>query len=178
MSHAPSDAPKQFRSAGELRLDGSGFALSSTMQPRVVEQLPSSAVARIHHGGDETHITLKPQPIRGVNFHINLRFRDDRLRLIELMACNEAVPEVMASGGAWTRENELARKRFHDAWAASALGCPLAIKPWVDPDLPEPVMPAFPGPEHPNYAAFKWGEIGSYIDEKACAALLIVSYEK
>ena len=172
------EMPEEFRTAGVMRLDSSDFALSSRMLPRDVEQLPGGAVKRIHHGGDETHITLTPQAIRGVNFHVNLRFCDGRLRLIELMACNESVPEVMAAGAAWTQENEMARKRFHEAWAENNLGCPLAIKPWIDPDLPEPVMPAFPGPDHPHYAAFEWGEIGSYFDGKGCAALLIVSYEQ
>lgn len=176
MSHGKLDTADGFRKAGVLALDAGEFALSSEMQPSDVERLPDGSVARIHHGGDETHITLKPQAIGGIDFHINLRFRNDRLRLIELMARNEAVKEIMASGGAWTQDNELTRKRFHESWAASALGCPLAIKPWVDPDLPEPVMPAFPGPEHPLYAAFDWGEIGSYYDGKGCAALLIVAY--
>lgn len=159
-----------------MRLDAAVFAFTASMMPRDVERLPTGSVKRMHHGGDETHITLNPHVIRGVCFHINLRFRNDRLNLIELIAANEDVPDVQAAGGAWTRENELARKRFHESWAARALAAPLAIKPWVDPDLPGPVMPANPGPEHPRHAAFAWGEVGSYLDEKGCAALLIVSY--
>lgn len=167
---------RAFQEGGSLTLEDFPFVLSRDMMPRDVERLPPGAVKRLHSGGTETRITLNPQRVLGVTTHLELHFEGDRLARIQMMAINECVPEVMAAGGVWSRENELARKRFHERWAAEALGCPLAVKPWVDPDLPGPVMPACPGPEHPRYAEFPWGEIISSLDEKACEADLIVKY--
>jgi hypothetical protein len=70
----------------------------------------------------------------------------------------------------------MARKAWAEEWAARVFGKELTIKPIVMEELPEPVYPAMPGPEHPRHAVFEWGEVSSYFDSKAGFAGLWVRY--
>ena len=83
----------------------------------------------------------------------------------------------MRESADWEAALEANKQAWAEEWAGQVFGKALTIKPIVMPELPEPVYPAKPGPEHPRHAVFEWGEVSSYFDSKGGFAGLWVKYD-
>ncbi len=130
----------------------------------------------VHSGPGGERLTIPSVQIGGVWFHCVLRLDDGRVSSAELLAGESQLPSRE-----WSRENELARKRIHESWAAKVLGRELVVRPVEleaeNPgDPPMRITPAFTGPETPMHAECAWGEVLSVLDEKACQASLIIRW--
>lgn len=142
--------------AGYLVFDETGESVGPATTAAAAQALRIFARARLHLGGGKARLSIDRCLIGGRPFNITLHFDGPRLARIDLFALQAADGK---SWNDWTRENEMARKAAHEAWAEAAFGRPLTIKPHL---MPEPVFPFDPGPDHPRHAVFDWGEVTSY----------------
>jgi hypothetical protein len=165
------------RTRGELAFNNTGEVVGSDTTLDQLSAMKIAQHAERHFGGGRVMCRMREQTVVGAQFHLTIHFEGQRINFIELMATNANEP---ASGAwdAWTRENELARKAWHEAWAERTFGRPLQIMPIVLETHPEPIMPFDPGLDYPRYLEFPWGEVRSYMDEKAGAAGMMIRYKR
>jgi hypothetical protein len=165
--------PPPLPSRGELFFDESGETLGPSTTVNSFEATALRKLSSLHLSPDRATCKLAERRIFGDSFNVSLTFVGQRLQTIDLFPNR---PGDAQGWSGWTKEKEMARKAWAEEWAARVFGKPLTIKPFVLEELPEPVFPATPGPEHPRHAVFDWGEVCSYFDDKAGFAGLWIRY--
>ena len=165
--------PPPLPTRGDLYFEETGESVGPETTPGSFETTKLRKLGSLHLSPDLSTCKLAERRIFGESFNVTLTFRGQHLSNVDLFPNR---PGDAKGWAGWTREIEMARKAWAEQWAARVFGKKLTIKPIVLDELPEPVYPATPGPEHPRHAVFEWGEVSSYFDDKAGFAGLWIRY--
>lgn len=167
------ETPSSLSASGALFFDETGEWIGPETTLASFETTKLRALTSVQVGVDKATCKLAERRLFGASFNVTLTFVGERLRRVDMFPNR---PDDAKGWDGWTHESEMTRKTWAEEWAARIFGKPLGIKPIVLPDLPEPIYPAKPTPEHPRHALFDWGEVASYYDSKAGFAGLWIHY--
>lgn len=163
--------------AGSITFDRTGDLLGPDTAEQAFADSPITARAAVHHGPSLTSFTLADHQINGARFRAVITFTNRRLARIEL---GLHLPNDSSGWAGWSLENELHRKRAHEAWAEQTFSTTMSAKPilFLDrPSTPPPRATEAPlNPAHPTHAVFEWGEVISLYDDRAASSTLRINY--
>jgi hypothetical protein len=156
--------------SGVVVFESTGETIGPALGCRAFAEFRVAKNGSLHVAGGHSQFELRDCALGGARFHVRIEYLWETLQRIDLMMLTDRDGTSWAD---WTYENEMARKRAHDAWAAAAIGRELTLKPYL---MPEPVIPRNAGEDHPRHAVFPWGELISFHDSKGGASYLSLCY--
>ena len=165
----PGSTPPTDLTAGILALD-TGETIGPALGCRDFADTSAARAGTLHVAAGRSIFELRNCTISGARFHARIEYLWEALQRIDLMMLTDRDGSTWAD---WTRDNEMARKRAHESWAAAHIGRELVLKPYL---LPEPIVPYDAGPDHPRHALFPWGELISFYDDKGGASYLSLCF--
>jgi hypothetical protein len=167
----------EFKSTGGLFFDETGETIAFGITADEFSETRLAQLGNRHFGGGHLRCKLGVRKLLGQPFNVTFNFDGQRLDFVELSIDNQVEP-APGAWAAWTVENELARKAWHERWIEKTFGRPPEILAYVLPEVPRPIKPANPGPDHPRHLTLSWGVIGSYLDSRGGFAWMRVRYDR
>lgn len=144
-----------------VRTAGGEISIHPSLTRAEFEAHPAAGIVRWTHHPGSTVARLPRVEILGRCCTFEVRFEPHVLARASIFIHLDADG---SSWDDWTLEQEMARKRAHDALAQDLFGTPLTPRP-IQLDA-KSISPLFPDEQWPRWAEFPWGRIVSSYDSK------------